>query len=135
MNSTYWLNKIMSVMYTENDAFYIGLSSTPPNSNGTNITEPVGQGYSRVAVDGFSEPDGGVVRNTKPITFPRSTGIWFDATDKAKYWVLFDGADSNANFLSSGLLDEEKTIESNTTVTIAERTLSVTLADFQSATN
>lgn len=131
MNSTFWLNKIMKTMYTDNSIFYIGLSSTEPAADGTNVSEHVGDNYSRIAVNGFTEPDNGVVKNINDLVFPKSTGVWFEATDKAKYWVLFDGEDSNANVLSSGLLDEAKTIESNTTVTITAGTLSVTLTDYQ----
>lgn len=131
MNSTFWLNKIMKTMYTDNQDFYIGLSSTAPAADGTNVSEPAGDNYARIAVNGFTEPENGVVRNVNELVFPKSTGVWFEATDKAKYWVLFDGADASANYLSSGLLDEAKTIESNTTVTITAGTLSVTLTDYQ----
>lgn len=130
MNSTYWLNKIMDTMYTQNSDFYIGLSSTLPNADGTNVTEPTGNSYARVLVTEFSEPINGVVKNTEALVFPRSTGVWFEATDKAKYWVLFDGDGEDANLLSSGELDEPKTVESNTIITIEAETLSVTLTDY-----
>jgi hypothetical protein len=134
MNTTYWLNKVMQTMYTDNTDFYLGLSSTLPNADGSGVTEPPsGRNYGRVHVTGFTEPSGGVVRNTSALEFPKSSGVWFEPTSRAKYWVLFDGNTSKANVLSSGLLDEEKTIESNTTVTIAANTLSVTLTDYQAA--
>lgn len=135
MNSTHWLNKIMDTMYTSNDAeFYIGLSSTAPSKDGTGVTEPSGGNYARVKVTGFTAPDNGMVKNTSALEFPRSTAVWFESTAKATYWVLFDGAETGANVLSSGNLDEAKTIESNTVITIAANTLSITLTDYSPST-
>ena len=57
--------------------------------------------------------------------------LWFDSDNKARYWVLFDGSTADATLLSSGELDEAKTIESNTSITIAAETLSITLTDYQ----
>lgn len=132
MNSTYWLNRIMSTMYTNGtDEFWVGLSSTKPNANGTGVSEPTGGAYTRVKITAFTAPSNGTVKNTTAIEFPRSTAVWFESTAKAKYWVLFDGNSSSAHLLSSGELDEAKTIESNTSITIAANTLSVTLTDYQ----
>lgn len=131
MNSTHWLNKIMDTMYTSNtDEFYIGLSSTAPAKDGTGVTEPTGGNYGRVKVTAFTAPVDGMVKNTEALEFPRSTAVWFESTAKATYWVLFDGAGTDANVLSSGNLDEAKTIETNTVITIAAETLSITLTDY-----
>jgi 2-keto-4-pentenoate hydratase len=119
-------------MYTDNSDFYLGLSSTLPTASGGNVTEPSKDyNYSRVLVGGFTEPDEGAVKNINALTFPKSTGVWFEPTAKAKYWVLFDGEASSAHLLSSGLLDEAKTVETNTVITIEAETLSVTLTDYQ----
>ena len=134
MNTTYWLNTIMENMYTNNESgFWIGLSSTRPDSDGSNVIEPSGNGYSRIEVGGFTTPDGGIVKNISAINFPISTGDWFPSNSKAAYWLLFDGSGSDANLLSWGNLDEPKTVESNTIVSIAENTLSVTLMNYISA--
>ncbi len=130
MNSTYWLNKVMNTMYTEGtDTFYLGLSSAQPAKDGSGVAEPTGNNYARVQVTEFTVPNNGVVKNVNALEFPRSTGIWFD-NPKAAYWVLFDGAGAGANVISSGSLDEPKSIESNTIVVIAAETLSVTLTDY-----
>ncbi len=135
MNSTHWLNKIMDTMYTSNTAeFYIGLSSTAPAKDGSGVTEPTGGNYARVRVTAFTAPDNGMVKNTSALEFPRSTAVWFESTAKATYWVLFDGAGTDAKVLSSGNLDEAKTIESNTVITIAAETLSITLTDYSPST-
>lgn len=136
MNSTYWLNKVMDTMYTSGtDTFYVGLSNTMPTAGGTGVSEPTGNNYARVLITAFTAPVNGMVKNVAAIEFPRSTGVWFEATAKANYWVLFDGAGADANVLSSGALDEAKTIESNTLITIAAETLSVTLTDYSPGLN
>lgn len=130
MNSTYWLNKVMSTMYTNgSDSFYIGLSSTKPAKDGSGVTEPTGNNYARVQIAAFTAPNNGVVKNSAALEFPRSTGVWFNSP-KAAYWILFDGSGSSAHVLSCGELDEPKSIESNTIVTIAAETLSITLTDY-----
>lgn len=131
MNTTYWLNNIMSTMYTNNaTGFYVGLSSSAPSVAGTGFTEPSGGNYSRVKVASFTAPTNGVVKNSAAITFPQSSQTWFESDAKAAYWLLFDGSGASAKLLSWGALDEPKTIESNTTITIAANTLSVTLTDY-----
>lgn len=132
MNSTYWINRVMNTMYVNGtDSFWVGLSSTAPNRDGTNITEPTGDDYARVQVTAFSEAVDGYVQNVDDVEFPKSTTIWFPSDAKAKYWVLFDGAGADANFLSSGELLEPKTIETSTRVTLAAETLGITLLDYE----
>lgn len=132
MNSTYWLNKIMNTMYTDGtDEFWVGLSSTQPTASGSGVSEPTGGAYTRVKISSFTAPSSGTVKNASAIEFPRSTAVWFESTAKAKYWVLFDGNTTSSHLLSSGELDEAKTIESNTSITIAAETLSITLTDYQ----
>lgn len=131
MNSTYWLNKIMDTMYTSaSSEFWVGLSSTMPSQDGTGISEPIGGNYARVQIKNFTTPVDGTIKNVSALEFNRSTAVWFDSDNKARYWVLFNGSGSDATLLSSGELDEAKTIESNTSITIAAETLSVTLTDY-----
>lgn len=134
MNSTFWLNKVMKTVYTDAiSEFWVGLSSTLPTQDGAGVSEPTGNNYARVKVQNFTPPNLGTVKNAEALEFNRSTGVWFDSDNKARYWVLFDGSDSSANLLSSGELDEAKTIESNTSITILAETLSITLTDFMPA--
>ena len=133
MNSTYWLNKVMDTVYTSSsNQFWVGLSSSEPLADGTGFTEPVGGNYKRVMIEGFTEPVDGMVKNVSDIMFAQSTATWFESTAKATYWLIFDSA-NGGNLLSSGLLDEPKTIESNTTITITKESLSITLSDYISA--
>lgn len=131
MNSTYWLNKIMDTMYTSaSSEFWVGLSSTMPSQDGSGVSEPTAGNYARVQIENFTAPVDGTIKNVSALEFNRSTAVWFDSDNKARYWVLFDGSNSDATLLSSGELDEAKTIESNTSITIAAETLSVTLTDY-----
>lgn len=131
MNSTYWINRVMSTMYPSSNAtgFYIGLSSTKPTDAGGNVSEPSGNNYSRVQVTAFTSPSDGVVKNKNALSFPRSSGIWFPTTARAEYWVLFDGNDSSAHVLSCGAITEPLTIWGGAAITIAEESISITLRD------
>lgn len=70
----------------------VGLSTTTPNDDGSNITEPSGGAYSRVSLanDGvnFAAASGGEKKNATAIVFPEATASW----GTISHWVLFDGA-------------------------------------------
>ena len=131
MNSTYWINQILSTTFPASGAtgFYLGLSSTQPTAAGGNVSEPSGNNYSRVQITAFTAPAGGMVKNKNAVSFPQSTGIWFPATARAAYWVLFDGAGNSAHVLASGAITEPLAVWSNAVVTIAEETISFSLTD------
>jgi hypothetical protein len=69
--------------------WYLGLSKTTPNEDGTNFTEPVGMGYARVAVtNNFTNFPVAVTAlgvtyktNGAKFTFPTPTGVWGLLTD------------------------------------------------------
>lgn len=132
MSSLYWINRIMSTMYSNSSTpFFVGLSSTQPDSMGNNISEPSGGNYMRVRIASFTEPNNGMVSNSNELEFNRSSEIWFDDNNKATYWVVFDGSDSDAHMISYGLLDAPKCIDTNTVVKIAANSLTVTLSDYR----
>lgn len=131
MNTAYWKNKIMSDTFinTQN-VFYIGLSSTAPNSSGEGVSEPGdGVGYARVQITSFSSPSDGVVKNGNTIAFPMSTGAWFTNETMASYWVMFDGAGSNAHVLAWGPLTNAREIESGAQVAIGSGAIQIMLHD------
>ena len=130
MVSIFWANKIMADAYTNNTGeFWFGLSSTYPNMNGNGATEPSGEGYVRVKVTGFSVPENGSVYNLNALNFPQSTGTWFPAENKAKYWVLFDGNDIDAHVLAAGELHTPLAVEAFTNLSVDARELQVVLTD------
>ena len=66
----------------------IGLSTTAPNADGSNITEPTGGSYARVNYAGSMDtPSGNSVTNDEIIYFPETTGSWGTVT----HYVLFNG--------------------------------------------
>lgn len=131
MNSTFWINKIMSTIFPSSNAtgLYLGLSSTMPTAAGGNVSEPSGNNYSRVQVTAFTAPSAGVVKNKTAISFPQSSGMWFSSDSKAAYWVLFDGTGASAHVLAAGAINEPITVWSNAVITIAKEAISITLTD------
>jgi hypothetical protein len=64
----------------------IGLSTTTPNQNGTNITEPIGNAYSRVSVADWTVR-GDYIDNDSRIDFPQAFGgTW----GTVSHWVLYN---------------------------------------------
>ena len=71
MTTTYFLNLAAgNLLRTKTDpaipdTYYIGLSSTLPNVDGSGATEPSmdGTGYARVALNSLSEPINGTITN------------------------------------------------------------------------
>ena len=73
-----------NVAWSAGTTLYFGLSSTLPTYAGSNITEPSGSGYARVAITNdqtnFPAWVAGSSETTETsavaITFPTSTGAW-----------------------------------------------------------
>ena len=97
---------------------HIGLSTTEPADDGSNITEPT-DGYSRVELAnegensvwsdaeineaGYAEKE-----NIDAITFPEPTGNWGTVTH---FFLVFEDGEVD-NFLGAGGFPEPKTVES-----------------------
>ena len=68
----------------------LGLSTTTPADDGTNITPPVGGSYARESitndVTNFAAASAGSKTNVLAITFTTATGDWGTIT----HWVLYD---------------------------------------------
>ena len=93
MNTTYFLNCVAgNVFGTKSEpaiptTYYIGLSTTAPNINGTGVDEPsTDAGYARVQLTNMSEPLDGVVTNELAINFNESTASWGTIT----HFVIYD---------------------------------------------
>jgi hypothetical protein len=69
---------------------YWALSTTTPAADGTNVTEPVGNGYIRATVTAASmaAAAAGAIDNSVVITFPEATGSWGTVT----YVLVYDVA-------------------------------------------
>lgn len=77
--------------YTPSASLQMGLSTTAPNPNGTNFTEPVGANYNRASLTNnatnFPAASGGVKTTGGAFTFPEATGSW----GTISHWGIFDG--------------------------------------------
>lgn len=127
MNTTYFLNQVAGNLFKTKttpalpSAFYIGLSSTAPNIDGTNVGEPNSSaGYARVKLTSLGEPNNGVVTNTLAINFNESTANWGTIT----HFVIFD-AETDGNLLMYGALSTPRSVEAATIMTIKENYLSL----------
>lgn len=108
-------------------AIFAALSTTAPAEDGTNVSEPAGNGYARVATVGAdwnaaTLADPSVISNANPITFPTATGAWGTVTHVALYDALTAG-----NYLGSGTLLVSKAPTNGDTPSFAAGTLAVTL--------
>jgi len=81
----------------------VALSTTTPNDDGTNFTEPSGYGYARVPVTNndanWPAASGGEKKNANTITFPTASGgSWGTVT----HWGILDGG----NVKIFGIIDD-----------------------------
>ena len=89
---------------------YVGLSTTEPSRDGSNIHEPEGNGYARVllgvatqsATQKMSAANLGASANTEIIYFPEATGSWGTCT----YFCLFS-AQTGGTCIAYGALTDE----------------------------
>ena len=134
MNTTYFKNLIMGNIFKTKTSpaipskYYIGLSSTAPALNGTNVTEPSGKGYSRVELTSLSTPQNGVITNSNDILFPESTADWFGADNPATHYVIYDSK-TGGNLLMYDALTSPRFIQENTIATIVSPSLVIKLID------
>ena len=95
------------------ETYYLGLGSQAPNEDGTNTQELSGGGYQRIEITGLTEATDGVVKNGEVLSFPESTGPQGTAT----YYYIY-GQKENGELLMYGELEDPRTIENKTVVSI-----------------
>lgn len=112
--------------YTAPATLYVALSTTTPADDGTNFTEPVGNGYDRVDVTNnatnFPAASGGAKANGTAITFAQASGSWGTVT----HFGMYD-ANTAGNLLGWGALTVSKAISSGDTASFAIGDLDITL--------
>ena len=106
---------------------HVALSTTAPAEDGTNVTEPVGNAYARVATAAgdWSDPtdaDPSVVDNVTAVNFPTPTGAWGTVT----HFVLFDAL-TGGNVIASGALTASRAIVADDVVSFPIGDLDLTL--------
>ena len=122
MNTTYFLNLVAGNVFQSQTSptipteYYIGLSTTTPNINGSNVNEPpASASYQRIKLTSLSAPTAGVVTNTADISWPESTSDWGVVTS----YVIYDSATVGAgNLLMFGDLTTPRSVEKDTIMTI-----------------
>jgi len=105
--------------------YYLGLSTTAPDLDGQNVTEPATDaGYARVELTTLSAPTDGLVTNQQAVNFEESTNNWGTVT----HFVIFDAAEANTgNLLMYGELTTPRTVETATIMTIKENYLKLSV--------
>lgn len=106
---------------------HVALSTTAPAEDGTGVTEPVGNGYARVATaaidwNAATLADPSLVDNANVITFPEATGPWGTVT----HAVLFDALTAG-NVIGSGALGTSKSPTAGDTPSFAAGSLDISL--------
>lgn len=108
-----------AVASTAPATYYVGLSTTVPTNTGTNVTEPAGNGYARVAVTNnttnWPAAASRAKSNGTQITFPTATGTgWGTVT----HFVIYD-AGTGGNFRAWGSLNTSQAIGGNSMASFA----------------
>ena len=104
---------------------YVGFSTTTPTAAGTNITEPVGNGYARIELtSNMGDAVNGAIFSVSAISTPQSTGSWGTLTHS----VLFNASTAGIALYFDDLTTS-RTVETGTTITIAASALSIRLND------
>ena len=105
--------------------YYLGLSTTAPDLDGQNVTEPATDaGYARVELTTLSAPTDGLVTNQQAVNFEESTNNWGTVT----HFVIFDAAEANTgNLLMYGELTTPRTVETATIMTSKENYLKLSV--------
>ena len=93
------------------NTLYVGLSSTTPAADGTNVTEPVGNGYARESIT-VGAAASQVRSNTNAFQFAASGGDWGSMTHSLFFAALtggtalaFDDLTATRNMVDGATMD------------------------------
>lgn len=120
MITTYFKNMIADrLWHTANsedailpEVYYVAISTTEPQEDGSGVTEPTGDAsYTRQPLGAMTAADGGSTANATSVAWSR-----FD-TDQGTvgYWALFN-AQTDGQLLMGGALDSLKHLDAGTTI-------------------
>lgn len=137
MITHYTANKVLQALCGKEQSIvlgqtaYVGLSTTTPTAAGGNVTEPSGNGYSRVMLGNYNQsytqkmgsPSGGAITNTEIIYYPEATGAWGTIT----HFCIYD-ASINGNLLAFGELTDPIAPTANTIPIIRVGELDISLS-------
>lgn len=128
MTTTYFLNCVAGNVFGTKKSpalptnYFIGLSTTTPNADGSGVSEPADSAYARVQLSSLSTPSSGEITNSAAIAFPDSTVAWGNIS----YFVIYD-AKSGGNLLMYNPLDKIRTIQADSQVSFKAGGLKLSL--------
>lgn len=130
MSTTYFLNLIMGNIFGTAKTpgiptkYYVALSTTAPNVDGTGVTEPPtnSSGYSRVELTSLSAPTNGVIKNSAAVAFEESLVDW----GKITHYAVYD-AKTGGHLLFYNALAAPRTAEAGTLLMFKANELTLTL--------
>jgi hypothetical protein len=107
---------------------YAALSSTTPNVNGTNVTEPTAGNYSRVTTSAASwgSAAAGAITNAAALTFPVASADWVSGASLT-HVALYDAA-TGGNLLGFAAVSVAKSCLAGDQITIPVSNLNITLS-------
>ena len=117
------LDHVFGLAALPQPTLYLGVSTTDPADTGVGASEPVGNGYARIATVAVDwERSGNVVTNANELSFPEATGAW----GTLAHFVLYDAV-TGGNVFIYGALTTPKTIASEETLRFPVGNLTFTL--------
>ena len=121
------LNHITGKTAFTQPTVFVGLSTTSPAEDGTNITEPTGGSYARVATTGatWAAAANGATSNAAAITFATASADWASGSNFTNV-VLYDAV-SGGNFLAYGTISTPKPVLNGDTASFAIGNITITL--------
>lgn len=124
-------NMFGGVSITPPANYYIGLSTTPISSSGSNATEPTGgKGYARVGLannkSNFTYASSGSLYNNVDITFPVSGSSWGTMTD---IFLADTSASATGNIWFYQALPSPKIVQDATTVSFSASAISFSMTN------
>lgn len=130
MSTIYFLNLIMGNIFGTAKTpgipakYYVALSTTTPNTDGTGVTEPPtsSSGYARVELTSLSAPADGVIKNSSAVSFAESLSDWGVIT----HYAVYD-AETGGNLLFYNALEAPRTAEAGTLLMFKANELTLTL--------
>ncbi len=128
MITTYFLNMMLGNAFHASGVesfpatYYVALSTTVPNSDGSNITEPTGGAYARASFFSMGTPVNGVISIEDDVEFPESTGDW----GTIQGFAVYDSA-SGGNVLMYESLTNPQDIVADNQARFRSGSLKVTL--------
>ena len=114
--------------WTQPPAVYLGLSSTTPARDGSNVTEPSGGGYARKLINpsDWASVANSATENAVDLIFGTASATWLAGANLVAF-VLYDAA-SSGNFLGYKLIDAAKPVYISDVAKFLAGALDLTLA-------